>query len=274
MRKPRPLRQVRNQSELQRIREEDPYFSGTLAKGLLVLQRFVSDPRAHANSELAEHLGLPRPTVSRLCATLQALGFLDHDPRLDRYFIGPAAVALGYPYVISTPMLGSLRPAMQALADRAQGAVSVGVTLGLDVVYVETCAYEDGTLMRPGVGAMRGIAETAMGRAWLSQLTPAERQAFMASVRRERPEEAARCAEGVRESAAHYAKRGFSINLGDAGLGVLAVGVASRIRHGPRNLLFNCAVPGLQVRKEDLLGTLGPGLVELVNIAHRQAGLR
>lgn len=274
MRTPRPLRQVRNQNELRRVRDEDPYFSGTLAKGLLILQRFVSDPRAHANSELADQLGLPRPTVSRLCATLEALGFLDHDPRLDRYFIGPAAVTLGYPYVISTPMLGMLRPAMQALADRAQGAVSVGVTLGLDVVYVETCAYEDGTLMRPGVGATRGIAETAMGRAWLAQLSSAERQAFMTRLRRERPDEAARCVEGVRDSLAHYAQRGFSVNLGDAGLGVLAVGAASRLRHGSRNLLFNCAVPGLRARKADLLDTLGPGLVELVNMAHRQSGLR
>ena len=35
--------------------------------------------------------------------------------------------------------------------------------------------------------------------------------------------------------------RGFSINMGDAGLGVLAVGVASNIRYGPRKLLFNVA---------------------------------
>lgn len=274
MRKPRPLVQVNDQQDLRRVREEDPYFSGTLAKGLLILRCFVADPRAHANSELAERLGLPRPTVSRLCGTLQALGFLDHDERLDRYFIGPAAVTLGYPYVIHTPMLGLIRPAMQALADRLEGAVSVGVTMDLDVVYLETCAFENGTLKRPGVGAVRGIVETAMGRSWLAQLPANERQAFLARAKRERPDEVTRCSEGVRDTLAHYSKRGFAINLGDAGLGVLAVGVASKIRYGPRRLLFNCATPGIRWRKADLLNTIGPGLVQLVSMAERQGGAR
>lgn len=274
MRQPRAVHQIKDQKDLRRVRENDPDFSGTLAKGLMILQSFVHDPRAHANSEFSERLGLPRPTVSRLCRSLQALGFLDHDDRLDRYFIGPAAVALGYPYVINTPLLPQLRPAMQMLADRFQGAVSVGVTMGLDVVYVETCAHEQGTLKRPAVGAVRGIVETAMGRAWLAQLTAAERNRFLARARRERPTEYERSTEGLQDSIAHYAQRGFSINKGDAGLGVLAVGVASNIRYGPRRLLFNVAVPGYRSRPEDLLQTIGPSLVQLVNMADRQVGLR
>lgn len=274
MRNPRTVHQLKAQQDLRRIRDEDPYFSSTLAKGLLILQSFVSEPRPHANSELASRLGMPRPTVSRLCRSLQALGFLDHDERLDRYFIGPAAVALGYPYLINTPLLGQLRPAMQALADRVEGAVSVGVAMDLDVVYVETCAYEGGTLKRPGVGAVRGIVETAMGRAWLAQLPTGERQAFLARAQRERPEETTRCVDATKESLAQYAKRGFAINLGDAGFGVLAVGVASKIRYGSRRLLFNCAVPGLRTRKAELLGRIGPELLQLVTLADRQSGLR
>src|SRR5215218_3758911 len=255
MRQPRPVHNIRDQQDLRRVRAQDPNFSGTLAKGLMILQSFVDDPRAHANSEFADRLGLPRPTVSRLCRSLQALGFLDHDDRLDRYFIGPAAVTLGYPYVINTPLLPQLRPAMQSLADRFEGAVSVGVTMELDVVYVETCAHEHGTLKRPGVGAVRGIVETAMGRAWLAQLSPAERNRFLARGRQERPAEYDRSTEGLKDSLANYAKRGFSINMGDAGLGVLAVGVASNIRYGPRRLLFNCAVPGYRAKPSELLKT-------------------
>ena len=274
MRQPRPVHQIKDQTDLRRVRSDDPDFAGTLAKGLMILQTFVQDPRAHANSEFAERLGLPRPTVSRLCRSLQALGFLDHDDRLDRYFIGPAAVALGYPYVINTPLLPQLRPAMQTLADRFEGAVSVGVTMDLDVVYVDTCAHEQGTLKRPGVGAVRGIVETAMGRAWLAQLTATERNRFLSRARQERPGEYERSTEGLKDSIANYVKRGFSINMGDAGLGVLAVGVASRIRYGPRRLLFNVAVPGYRARPDDLVKRIGPALVQLVNMADRQVGLR
>ena len=62
--------------------------------------------------------------------------------------------------------------------------------------------------------------------------------------------------------------------MGDAGLGVLAVGVASEIRYGSRRLLFNCAVPGYRAKPNDLLKTIGPALVQLVNMAGRQVGVR
>lgn len=269
-----PLHHLRDQQQLQQLREEHPNFSGTLAKGMMILQCFVSDPRAHANSELARRLGIPRPTVSRLCRTLKELGYLDHDARLDRYFIGPAAVALAYPYVIGTPLLVQLRPAMQALAVQMEGAVSVGVISDLDVVYIESCAHEQGTLKRPAVGAVRGVAETAMGRAWLASLSERERADMLARISRERPEEWLRCAKGVQDSVTHYHDRRFSINLGDAGLGVLAVGVASKIRYGSRQLLFNCAVPGYRVKPQDLIKKTGPRLVDLVRMADQQVGLK
>jgi len=274
MRQARTVHQIKDQKDLRRVRADNPDFSGTLAKGLMILQSFVRDPRAHANSEFSERLGLPRPTVSRLCRSLEALGFLDHDSRLDRYFIGPAAVALGYPYVINTPLLPQLRPVMQMLANRFEGAVSVGVTMDLDVVYLETCTHEQGTLKRPGIGAVRGIVETAMGRAWLAQLSASERNRWLARVRQDRPDEYARSIDGAKESIANYAKRGFSINMGDSGLGVLAVGVASNIQYGSRRLLFNVAVPGYRAKPDDLLKKIGPNLVQMVHMSDRKVGLR
>ena len=61
---------------------------------------------------------------------------------------------------------------MQALANQMRGAASIGVAMGLDVVYVETCAYLRGTLARPDVGALRSVASTAM------DADPISREAF------------------------------------------------------------------------------------------------
>lgn len=269
-----PTQHLNDQKELQLLRKENPNFAGTLAKGMMILQCFVSDPRPHANSELAKRLGIPRPTVSRLCRTLQAMGYLDHDERLDRYFIGPAIVSLGYPYLINTPLLNQLRPAMQSMATQMKGAVSIGVAMDLDVVYLESCTHEQGTLKRPAVGAVRGIIETAMGRAFLASLEEKYRNEILDRIRVQRPNDHQRCLVGVEESLTHYRKRGFAINLGDAGLGVLAVGVASRIRYGSRQLLFNCAVPGYRVKSQELLKTIGPRLIDMVRMADSQSGLR
>ncbi len=272
MDRPATLRRLHDGHELRASRQHDPDFAGTLAKGLMILQAFVETPRPLANSELAARLKLPRPTVSRLCRTLLQMGYLDHDPRLERYVIGPAAVALGYPYVINTPLLAHAHVAMQALADEVQGAVSVGVAIDLDVIYIETCAWRTGTLARPAAGALRAVAATAMGRAWLGTLPASERAVLLRRLRRERPEEMQRCAAGIDESLARQSERGFAVNLGDMGLGIHAVGVPSRMRYGSRTLLFNCAVPGNLLRRGALVGRIGPRLLEIVRLAEREAG--
>lgn len=264
---------LQHQSDLATVREDDPNFSGTLAKGLMILQAFIREPRPYANSELAALLGLPRPTVSRLCRTLLALGYLDHDEHIDRYFIGPAAVALGYPYLASITLRSQARPAMQALANQIRGAVSIGVVMGLDVVYVETCAYQRGTQARPDVGALRSIASMAMGRAWLYALDEKARAEILQQLQSQRPQEMARCTAGIKESLAGQTQRGFAVNFGDAGYGAQGVGLASRIRHGSRYLLFNCAVPRSQMSAEDLVDSVGPQLIELVRRCERTAGV-
>ena len=260
---------LRHQRDLLRLRQQRPYFSGTLAKGFMVLHCLASDPRPQANSELACALGMPRPTVSRLCRSLALLGLLDHDPATDRYAIGPVALTLGYPYQVNTPWLSSLRPLMQALATQAQGAVSIGVVTNSDVVYIETCAHEGGTLLRPASGAVHGVLETAMGRAWLASLSEPELLLTLMHLREGRPDDFARCAQQVQDSLQHHDQRGFAVNFGDAGLGVWALGMASRLRYGPRTLLFNCAVQGLHWTRERLMRQLGPALTQLVDVANR-----
>lgn len=267
------IRRLQDQTDLAASRKDNPNFAGTLAKGLMVLEAFVRESRPLGNSELAAMLGLTRPTVSRLCRTLLELGYLDLDTRIDRYFIGPAAVALGYPYIVNTPLRTIARPALQDLADRFQGAASIGVAFGLEVVYLETCACQTSTLARPDQGATRGIASTAMGRAWLAALPAAERREALAALQRGRPDEWQRCHAGIDESLAGFATRGFALNLGDAGLGICGVGVPSRMRYGQRLLVFNCAVPGLQWTPKQLIADLGPALLALVRRVEQQAGL-
>ncbi|MNV76034.1 hypothetical protein D3C71_1693640 [compost metagenome] len=162
---------------------------------------------------------------------------------------------------------------MQALANHVRGAVSIGVQIGLDVVYVETCAYQRGTLARPDVGALRSVATTAMGRAWLHSIDEAARQDVLGQLQTQRPDEMAICAAGIEESLSKQPRRGFAVNFGDAGFGVQGVALCSRIRQGTRYLIFNCAVPGTQIRAEELVVSVGPRLIELVRRCERFAGL-
>ncbi len=255
-------------------RLEDPSFGGLLAKGFALLRCFIDEPRPLGNGELAQRLQLPRATVSRICRTLFELGYLDWDPKLDKYFVGAQVLALGYPYLTGLQVRHVARPLMQALADRIEGAVSLGVAHRLDVTYLLSCTHNEGTPARPGTGAVRSVLSSAMGRAYLCTLSKAQFESLMTAARDERPEEYASFYDTVCHNVAHYPKRGFAINEGDAGSGVHGVGVYSRIHYLNRPLLFNCALAASQVKRGTMERKVAPLLMEMVRSIESTTGLR
>ena len=75
--------------------EKDRRFATTLARGLSVLSSFRVSDDGLGNADIATRTGLPKSTVSRLTYTLQALGYLTHAGKGDRYRPGTALLALG-----------------------------------------------------------------------------------------------------------------------------------------------------------------------------------
>jgi DNA-binding IclR family transcriptional regulator len=254
-------------------REGDPSFGGLLAKGFALLRCFVHEPRPMGNSELVERLQLPRATVSRLCRTLYQLGYLDWDPHIDKYFVGAQVLALGYPYLLGLQVRHVAPAMMQKLADEIEGAVSMGVAHHLDVTYLESCIHEEGTPAKPGPGATRSVLTTAMGRAYLATLSKTQLDCIFEDARHERPEEYEASINAVRSNIAHYPRRGFAINEGDAGLGVHGVGVYSKIIHLNRPLLFNCALPDTKVKRGMLEKRIAPLLIEMTRSIERAMGV-
>ena len=60
-----------------------------------ILKALASGPRRLGVSELADRLGLTRPTVHGLLQTLQAHGFVEQDRDSDKYQLGAGLLQLG-----------------------------------------------------------------------------------------------------------------------------------------------------------------------------------
>src|SRR4029078_2429495 len=103
----------------------------SLDRATAILRALASGPRRLGVSELAERLGLARPTVHGLLQTLQTHGFVEQDPYSDKYQLGPGLLQLGYSYLdlneLRTRSLGYAR----RLAERHRGGWAVGAVSGL-----------------------------------------------------------------------------------------------------------------------------------------------
>src|SRR6201993_1632381 len=65
-----------------------------LARGLTVLRAVAAAHAPLSNRELAELTGIPKPTVSRITATLVGAGFLFRLPDSERFVLTASVLAL------------------------------------------------------------------------------------------------------------------------------------------------------------------------------------
>jgi DNA-binding IclR family transcriptional regulator len=133
-----------------------------------ILKVLASGPRRLGVSEIADRLGLARPTVHGLLQTLQAHGFVEQDRDSDKYQLGPGLVHLGNSYLDLNELRGRSIVHAERLANRADAAVRVGVLHGLEVVVVHHVFRPDAAFQVLEVGAHLPVHATALGKAILA----------------------------------------------------------------------------------------------------------
>lgn len=153
----------------------------TLAKGLDVIAAFGPDCRFMTIAQAARRTGYSRATTRRLLRTLEAMGYATLDG--DRYSLTAKILTLGFSFLRSSAIGDQVTPILRRASDSIRETCSFGLPIGKDMVYVAHAICEDRLFStRLTIGARLPIAATALGRAYLSHLPLAEREAFVADL--------------------------------------------------------------------------------------------
>ena len=136
-----------------------------LERGFRVLDCFVAAARPLGNSEVADLTGIPRPSVTRLIATLVGLGHLRPVESSERWELAAGVVRLAQAFLGTLNIRDYARPHLQRLAEELGSSSFLGVRDGLEVLVVE---------------AARPRAAVAVMLFGLSLVQPRNRQAIAA----------------------------------------------------------------------------------------------
>jgi DNA-binding IclR family transcriptional regulator len=251
---------------------DHPSFASTLANGLAILGCFSGGEPWLGNKDIAQRLGLSKPTVSRLTFTLIALGYLRRDRQTGKYQLGPAVLSLGYPLLSQLTIRQIAAEDLLDLARYAHGPVSVGARDRLQVVYVETSQGKETNATKPGIGSTRPLLRTAIGRALLHAHGDAERMFIEHRLQQAMPQEWETYEVGLKEAYRQIDRLGFCIVAGDWRPTLAAVAVPMKHPVMGMQLAFNLTVPSYATNEEQLTRDLGPRLVELVRRIEQKLG--
>ncbi len=242
---------------------DDPNMVTALARGLDVLRAFRREDAALGNQELARRTGLPKATVSRLSYTLSRLGYLVYLPDLGKYRLGAAVLGLGFSYLGAAGIRDMARPMMQELADYAGVTVALGQRDGLAMVYIEVCRSSGVVHLTMDIGARIRIGTSAMGRAYIAALPPAERAPLLQEIAARDPASWPSVELGLSQARRDLVEHGFTMSMGEWQPDVNAVGVPVAAGGGTLDFALNCGGPAYLLPRAKLLEDIGPRLATI-----------
>lgn len=257
-----------------RVHSDDPADKdvGTvnaLDRGLALLDCFRGGGGVLGPTELAKRTGIPRPTVTRLAATLAAHQWLQAEPAGDGYRLGPGIVALARDYLSSLDVRAAARAPMQHLADATGGSVYLALRDGLHMVIVEACRARSTMLSaRLDVGSRVPMPNSALGRAWLAAVGDGARQAVEAELAAHHGKDWPGLKSALDTALLQGAKGdGVYRSAGEFHREINSVAVAMRAPDGTVYVI-NCGGPAYGFVKSRLQTVVAPALLEM---AHRVA---
>lgn len=255
-----------------RFSKQRPDTVSALVRGIEVLRCFQEGPGALSNGDIARRTGIPKPTVTRLVATLVSLGYLKQMRETDMYAMSAGVLSLAQAFLSGLDVRSSARPHMMQLAESADASVYLAVRDGLDMVLIETCRSQSTMLRsRVSVGSRLALATAASGRAYLSALGAPERDALIGQMRKAYGARWDAYAAGVERALRDAAVRGYALSAGEWHPDINTIAVPLLTAEGEL-MALTCGGPAFAFPADRLRKSIAPRLLETANTIAREIG--
>jgi DNA-binding IclR family transcriptional regulator len=230
-----------------------------LARGLTVLRSVAAADAPLSNRELAEVTGIPKPTVSRITATLVSAGFLFRLPDSERFVLTSSVLELSNGFMRNFDIRARARPFLIELAERTALSVHLAVRDRLDMVVIDAIRPRSAVL----VSRLEIGSRTAVGRAYLSALAEPEREKLLIGLQAAEGDDWGHIGSRLTTALRETAEQGFAIATGEwyDGLNAIALGF---IGPSGERYAVNCGGSADQCPRDWLISRAAPALIECI----------
>ncbi|WP_374368345.1 IclR family transcriptional regulator [Dongia sp.] len=212
--------------------------------------------RALTAPELCGILGLPKPTVHRLCQRLEAAGYLAREPGGRHYGIGPRLLRIGLD-VMRGGASAERRAILKSVVDEIGETCNFTALAGDEVIYLDRVEARWPLRLHLEPGSRVPLHCTASGKLFLAHLPPVRRRSVLAALELSAftPHTIVDRASLERELA-EISKAGHSLDREEFLLGLIAVAVPVKDSSGATLAALACHAPSARLSLERAVGFL------------------
>lgn len=159
-------------------RPEERDNASAMLRALDLLGEIARSETALGVPDLCARLGLPKPTVHRLCQKLEAESYLLREPDGRRFAVGPRFLRMGFDMLRNT-VSAERRGILEALVDVAGETCNFVTRVGSEAIYLDRVEASWPLRLHLEVGSRVPMHCTASGKLFLSAMRPSQRRRIL-----------------------------------------------------------------------------------------------
>ena len=211
-------------------------YSQSLKHGLGMLRVFSAERPSFGIADLADELGLSRPTTHRYAVTLVRLGFLEQLPSR-RYRLAARAANVGMSVLNATGLREHSRVQLEFLRRDTTLTASLALLDGAEIVYVDRAGSRRGGESELGcqvrVGSRLPAYCTALGKVLLANVAVSELDSVLSGVAfAKRAPNTITTKDALVEALGTIREQGFAVSDEECAAGEIAIAVPVRLKSG------------------------------------------
>jgi len=250
--------------------------SGTLERGMQLLQCLAAYPRGRALSLVASDLGIPLSATHRLLMELIRLGYVRQSPADGQYVLTIKLVSMGLSFLSSSGIVDVAQPLLDDLAASSEELVRLAVVDGNDLIFVaKSQGATRGLRYDPDMGLSVALSCSAAGHAWLATMSDDDALSILAAKGLGPPSKygprAPTTLKAAMDCVAEARKRGFSTINEMFAPGMTAMAAAVMNDVGAAIGVVTIAGPLVRLTPERM-EFLSPHLLEIAQQISRASG--
>ena len=195
----------------------------SIERALAILGCFDSEHPVLGISDIAERLHLPKSTVHRILATLEAWGYIQQDEVSSKYQLGLRLFELGTTAGESLALRHAALPVLKELGQATQEAALLVAYDSGEVVYLDVLECPQPVKIDARPGKRLPSHCTASGKAFLSALPQEEVERVLSRPLIRRTEKTITDPEMLRRDLALGRQRGYCVSNEEYNMGIRAV---------------------------------------------------
>lgn len=232
---------------------QDKYIVPGLERGLRLLAEFSARDRVLSAADLSRRLNVPRSTVFRLLATLEATGYVERADGGREYRLGLAVLRLGFDYLASLELTELGGPLLNRLRDEIEYPCNLVVRDGRSVVYVAKAAASRPFASNVNVGARLPAHATVLGHVLLEDLSLEQlRQLYPEPQLRAYSDSTPGTVEALFDMAHEARERGYVLHEGFFEASISTIAAPVRDRTGKVAAALGATIPAARLTQEEL----------------------